>query len=58
MECCAALIKRDNIERYLGYSSENLLQDGVGLRFLRAVGLNLQTHGTWSGNEPKNRDGV
>lgn len=41
---------------YLGYSSENLLQDGVGLRFLRAVGLNLQAHGTWSGNEPKNRD--
>lgn len=34
--------------RHLGYSSENLLQDGVGLGFLRPVGLDLQSHGTWS----------
>lgn len=50
--------KREFFECYLGYSSENLLQDGVGLRFLRAIGLNLQAHGTWSGNESKNRDAV
>lgn len=37
---------------HLGYSSENLLQDGVGLCFLGPVGLDLQAHGTWSGNKP------
>lgn len=37
---------------HLGYGGENLLQDGVRLGFLRPVGLDLQAHGTWSGNEP------
>lgn len=38
---------------YLGYSSKNLLQDGVGLCFLWPVGLNLQAHGTRSSDKPE-----
>lgn len=43
---------RDRNMHHLGYSSENFLQDGVGLCFLWPVGLDLQAHGTWSGNKP------
>lgn len=37
---------------HLGYSSEDLLQDGVGLCFLWPVGLDLQAHRTWLCNKP------
>lgn len=37
---------------HLGYSSENLLEDSVGLCFLWPVGLDLQAHRTWSCNKP------
>ena len=37
---------------HLGYSSENLLENSVGLCFLWPVGLDLQAHRTWSCNKP------
>lgn len=41
---------------YLGYGGKHLLQDGVGLCFLRPVGLNLQAHGARSRDEPESEE--